>query len=279
MCGIPESGSSTTHSSPAHWCRITFDGSTPKRYPQADFCPHRFRPVCDHASGKDSLRNPIVMPFQARWSAKYSSDSIASIEIAPAPKGFLPPATRDLGCAIRNDPPGIPGVRTGSPQGTCAAISDLKCRQEGDAATYRDRPALLHHAMMPSQAILPDCADESCTATLEPLIQGEQCHYRHRKSATKLPITGVRRGSHRKSNGLSDQHHQTPGGRRDPGWSSPTHNVVYLITMPIWCQRCQRQTFPSWNYPVGKTPLKPKPNLKIDSRQVEADIGNNSRNS
>lgn len=94
------------------------------------------------------------MPFQARWSAKYSSDSIASIEIAPAPKGFLPPATGDLGYAIRNDPPGIPGVRTGDPQWTRAAISDLKCRQEGDTATYRDRPALQHHAMMPSQAAI-----------------------------------------------------------------------------------------------------------------------------
>lgn len=112
------------------------------------------------------------------------------MEIAPAPKGFLPPATGDLGCAVRNDPPGIPGVRAAGPQGTRAAISDVKCRQEGDTATDRDRPALLHHAMMPSQAILPDCADESCTATLEPLIQGERCHYRHRKTVTKYRLRG-----------------------------------------------------------------------------------------
>ncbi len=151
-------------------------GAPQRDTPRADFCPHRFRPFCDHASGKDLLRSPIVMPFQASWSAKYSSDSIASIEIAPAPKGFLPPATGDLGCAVRNDPPGIPGVRTAGPQGTRAAISDVKCRQEGDTATDRDRPASLHHAMMPSQAILPDCADESCTATLEPRFQGERCH-------------------------------------------------------------------------------------------------------
>lgn len=136
----PKSGSSTTHSSPAHWCRITFDGSTPKSYPQADFRPHRFRPFCDHASGKDSLRSSIVMPFQASWSAKYSSDSIASIEIAPAPKGLLPPATGDLGCAVRNDSPGIPGVHSACPQGTRAAISDMKCRQEGDTAIRQGPP-------------------------------------------------------------------------------------------------------------------------------------------
>lgn len=42
----------------------------------------------------------------------------------------------------------------GSLRDTRAAISKLKCRQEGDAAVDRDRPASPHHAMMPSQSIL-----------------------------------------------------------------------------------------------------------------------------
>ena len=174
----------------------------PKAILQADFGPHRFRPICDHVSNKDSLRSPIVMPSQARWSAKYSSDSIASIEIAPAPKGFLPPATRDLGCAVRYDPPGIPGVHAGGPQRTRAAISDIKCRQGGDTTMDRNHPALLHHATMPSQAIQSDSTDESCSATLEPQFPGKRCHIQTSRTVTTLLITGVRCGSHRRSNGF-----------------------------------------------------------------------------
>ena len=81
---------------------------------------------------KDSLRSPIVLPGQARWSAKYSSDSIASKETAPAPKGLLPPATGDLGCAVQNEYQQLPGLFRGSAKDTHAAISDIKCRPVGD---------------------------------------------------------------------------------------------------------------------------------------------------
>ena len=101
----------------------------------------------------------LCLVSQARWSAKYSSDSIASGNRA-GPEGIFASCHQRPRMRCPERPPGIPGVHAGGPQRTRAAISDVKCRQEGDTATDRDRPALLHHAMMPSQAILPDCADE-----------------------------------------------------------------------------------------------------------------------
>ena len=115
----------------------------------------------------------------------------------------MPAANTDLGYAVQNEYRQLLGLFWGSVKDTRAEISEIKCRPVGDVDIQG--PPCFTNAMPkgPSQSQpFADCTNESCTATLEPLIQGERCHYRHRKTVTKLPITGVRRGSHRNSNGF-----------------------------------------------------------------------------
>lgn len=90
------------------------------------------------------------------------------VEIAPARKGFLPPATRGLGCAVQMEIP----ASTGSPcQGSItdarAAISILKCRPMGEAHR-RQVPPCSRNDMPKGPINLPSAADDgdvSCLAT------------------------------------------------------------------------------------------------------------------
>lgn len=149
----------------------------------------------------------------------------------------MPAANTDLGYAVQNEYRQLLGLFWGSVKDTRAAISEIKCRPVGDVDIQG--PPCFTNAMPkgPSQSQpFADCTNESCTATLEPRFPGERCRIRTSRYRSQS-TTGFQCGSHRRSNGFICFYiHQTPGGRRDPGRSSPTHNGHYEITIRTSCQ-------------------------------------------
>ena len=124
MRGSPEIDDSTAHSGESTKSHHS-DGSTPKEGPPGGLLPAPIPTLCDHRvlTGRQ-LRSPTVVARlrnSATVPANYSArlDRL-SLEIAPAYKGLLPPATRDLGCAVQYELPAIAGFNTRGPMRTLA---------------------------------------------------------------------------------------------------------------------------------------------------------------
>ena len=124
MRGSPEIDDSTAHSGESTKSHHS-DGSTPKEGPPGGLLPAPIPTLCDHRvlTGRQ-LRSPTVVArlrnsttVPANYSARLDR---LSLEIAPAYKGLLPPATRDLGCAVQYELPAIAGFNTRGPFRTLA---------------------------------------------------------------------------------------------------------------------------------------------------------------
>lgn len=83
-----------------------------------------------------------------------------SVEITPARKGFLPPATRGLGCAVQMEFPASTGCpRQGSASDARAAISEFECWPMGEAHKRQESSCSLND-MPKGPGNLPSTTDD-----------------------------------------------------------------------------------------------------------------------
>ena len=223
--------------------RITAAGAPLKNAPRRFFRTGS-RPSATTVSSQDTqLRSPTVVAItSATVALKFSSSSVAySLRIAPAPIWrVVPPATRSLGCSCSGEFQAIARLNLWGPCGRSSGDSVYVMTALQEIRICR-RPCRLPIIKLEAQRrcrfTLPDNNSNDVLGAHHAPV------YDHKGPVRTYPFrtdNRQRRGSgaaqHRRKRRLCLFTYQAPGGLRDPGWSSPTHNRVHKSIFPSPCQ-------------------------------------------